>query len=56
MRVGYAFDGDGTCISDACHHATAFLGKAGAEYHLPVPERARDLTVLVVGERVTNVL
>ncbi|MEW1905149.1 transposase family protein [Streptomyces sp. NPDC086147] len=34
------------------------ISRAGnrAEHHLPVPERARDLTVLVVGERVTNVL
>ncbi|MFJ4873370.1 ATP-binding protein [Streptomyces sp. NPDC088757] len=56
IRVGYAFDGDDGCIADARHHATAFLNKARAEHHLTVSDRARDLTVLVVSELVTNVL
>ncbi|MEV7673014.1 ATP-binding protein [Streptomyces sp. NPDC088752] len=56
MRAGYAFDGDGGCIADARHHATAFLNKACTEHHLTVSDRAKDLTVLVVSELVTNVL
>ncbi|MYV70249.1 ATP-binding protein [Streptomyces sp. SID2131] len=56
MRAGYAFDGDDGCIADARHHATAFLNKARAEHRLTVSDRAKDLTVLVVSELVTNVL
>ncbi|MEV7676714.1 ATP-binding protein [Streptomyces sp. NPDC088752] len=56
MRAGYAFGGDDGCISDARHHATAFLNKARTEHHLTVSDRAKDLTVLVVSELVTNVL
>ncbi|WP_033210660.1 ATP-binding protein [Streptomyces bikiniensis] len=54
MRAGYALDGDGTRIADARHHATAFLDKARAAHDLTLSERARDLTVLVVSELVTN--
>ncbi|MFF8874483.1 ATP-binding protein [Streptomyces massasporeus] len=54
MRVGYALDGDDSCIADARRHAAAFLDRAGAEQHLPVSARARDLTALVVSELVTN--
>ncbi|MET9932354.1 MULTISPECIES: ATP-binding protein [unclassified Streptomyces] len=56
MRAGYALDGTGGCISDARHHATAFLDKARAQHHLPVSQRVRDLTELVVSELVTNVV
>ncbi|MFC7791337.1 ATP-binding protein [Streptomyces cinereoruber] len=56
IRAGYAFDGDGSCIAEARHHATAFLETARAAHHLTISERARDLTVLVVSELVTNVL
>ncbi|MFE0774258.1 ATP-binding protein [Streptomyces sp. NPDC058861] len=56
MRAGYALDGGSGCISDARHHATAFLDNARAEHHLTVSERARDLTGLVVSELVTNAL
>ncbi|MFC7965470.1 ATP-binding protein [Streptomyces cinereoruber] len=56
MRAGYALDGDSGCISDARHHATAFLETARSEHHLPVSDRARDLTELVVSELVTNAL
>ncbi|MFF7380909.1 ATP-binding protein [Streptomyces massasporeus] len=54
MRVGYALDGDDSCIADARRHAAAFLERASAEQHLPVSARARDLTALVVSELVTN--
>ncbi|WP_411075836.1 ATP-binding protein [Streptomyces sp. cmx-4-7] len=56
IHAGYAFDGDGSCISAARHHATAFLDRTRAAHHLAVSDRARDLTVLVVSELVTNVL
>ncbi|MFC8793390.1 ATP-binding protein [Streptomyces cinereoruber] len=56
MRAGYALDGDSGCISAARHHATAFLETARSEHHLPVSDRARDLTELVVSELVTNAL
>ncbi|MFF7731426.1 MULTISPECIES: ATP-binding protein [unclassified Streptomyces] len=54
LRVGYALDGDDSCIADARRHAAAFLDRASAEQHLPVSARARDLTALVVSELVTN--
>ncbi|MEU6688202.1 ATP-binding protein [Streptomyces sp. NPDC046832] len=54
MRAGYALGGDDRCIADARHHAIAFLGRAHGEHHLVVPDRARDLTQLVVSELVTN--
>ncbi|MFF5787951.1 ATP-binding protein [Streptomyces sp. NPDC012693] len=54
MRAGYALDGDGTCIAHARHHAAAFLETARTEHQLPVSERAKDLTELVVSELVTN--
>lgn len=54
MRVGYALDGDDSCIADARRHAAEFLDRASAEQHLPVSARARDLTALVVSELVTN--
>ncbi|MDQ0933231.1 ATP-binding protein [Streptomyces turgidiscabies] len=56
MRAGYALDGADGCISDARHHAVAFLDRARAVHHLPVSERARDITQLVVSELVTNAL
>jgi anti-sigma regulatory factor (Ser/Thr protein kinase) len=54
LRVGYALDGDDSCIADARHHAAAFLDRASDDQHLPVSARARDLTQLVVSELVTN--
>ncbi|MDW4907307.1 ATP-binding protein [Streptomyces sp. ADMS] len=56
MRAGYALDGDDGCIADARHHAVALLDEARTDHHLPVSERARDLTQLVVSELVTNAL
>ncbi|MER5201325.1 ATP-binding protein [Streptomyces sp. NPDC002884] len=56
MRAGYALDGGGGCIGDARHHAVAFLDQVHADHHLPVSERARDVTQLVVSELVTNAL
>ncbi|WP_063753038.1 ATP-binding protein, partial [Streptomyces resistomycificus] len=54
MRAGYALGGDDGCIADARHHAVTFLDQARTGHHLPVSERARDLTQLVVSELVTN--
>ncbi|MFH9887930.1 ATP-binding protein [Streptomyces luteogriseus] len=54
LRVGYALEGDDSCIADARRHAAAFLDRASAEQHLPVSARAKDLTALVVSELVTN--
>ncbi|MFE6485402.1 ATP-binding protein [Streptomyces sp. NPDC057757] len=56
IRAGYALDGNDGCIADARHHAIAFLDQARTDHHLPVSERARDLTQLVVSELVTNAL
>lgn len=56
MRAGYALDADDGCIADARHHAIAFLDQAHTEHYLLVPDRARDLTQLVVSELVTNAL
>ncbi|WP_371664788.1 ATP-binding protein [Streptomyces sp. NBC_00280] len=56
MRAGYALDGDDGCIADARHHALGFLDRACTDHRLPVSERARDLTQLVVSELVTNAL
>ncbi|MGW7496636.1 ATP-binding protein [Streptomyces luteogriseus] len=53
MRVGYALEGDDSCIADARRHAAAFLDRA-REQQLPVSARAKDLTALVVSELVTN--
>ncbi|MET9931760.1 MULTISPECIES: ATP-binding protein [unclassified Streptomyces] len=54
MRAGFTLDGDGSCIAQARRHAVAFLDRARTEHHLPVSERTRDLTELVVSELVTN--
>ncbi|MCK8438594.1 ATP-binding protein [Streptomyces sp. D2-8] len=54
MRVGYALDGDDSCIADARHHAAAFLDQVSDDQHLHVSARVRDLTQLVVSELVTN--
>ncbi|MFI1539752.1 ATP-binding protein [Streptomyces anandii] len=56
MRAGYALNGGVGCIADARHHAVAFLDRAHADHHVPVPARALDLTQLVVSELVTNAL
>ena len=56
VRAGYALEGDAGCIADARHHAVAFLDQAHAGHHLAVPQRARELTQLVVSELVTNAL
>jgi anti-sigma regulatory factor (Ser/Thr protein kinase) len=55
MRAGYALDADDGCIADARRHAIAFLDQAHAAHYLLVPDRARDLTQLVVSELITNV-
>ncbi|WP_328686191.1 ATP-binding protein [Streptomyces sp. NBC_01261] len=56
MRAGYALDGGGGCIAEARHHAIGFLHQARTGHHLPVSQRAVDLTQLVVSELVTNAL
>ncbi|GAA3901976.1 ATP-binding protein [Streptomyces lacrimifluminis] len=54
MRAGYALGGDDGCISDARHHAVAFLDQARADHHLYAPTDVRDFVQLVVSELVTN--
>ncbi|MER5736875.1 ATP-binding protein [Streptomyces sp. NPDC002262] len=54
MRAGHVLDGGGSCVAEARRHASAFLDRARTEHRLPVSPRARDLTVLVVSELVTN--
>ncbi|MEG8277258.1 ATP-binding protein [Streptomyces sp. AHA2] len=53
-QVGFALSGDDSCIADARHHAVGFLDRAVEERHVPVSDRVRDLTQLVVSELVTN--
>ncbi|MGC0211888.1 ATP-binding protein [Streptomyces levis] len=55
MRAGYPLNADDGGIAQARHHAGAFLHQAHTEHHLPVSDRVRDLTELVVSELVTNV-
>ncbi|WP_260606597.1 ATP-binding protein [Streptomyces sp. WAC08241] len=54
MCAGYGLDRDGSCIADARRRAAVFLEEARTEHRVPVSERARDLTELVVSELVTN--
>jgi anti-sigma regulatory factor (Ser/Thr protein kinase) len=54
MRAGYTLGAEDRCIADARHHAAAFLDRAGDDHQVPVSDRARDLTQLVVSELVTN--
>ncbi|WP_203690922.1 ATP-binding protein [Streptomyces sp. SID12488] len=42
------------CIADARRHTIAFLDQARTDHDLPVSQRARDITQLVVSELVTN--
>nr|WP_189979373.1 ATP-binding protein [Streptomyces capoamus] len=53
-QMSAALDGDGSCIAEARHLAADFLGRLQAEHDVPVPQRAKDLTQLVVSELVTN--
>ncbi|MFC7795363.1 ATP-binding protein [Streptomyces cinereoruber] len=54
MYAGYTLEGGGGRIAQARRHAAAFLETARTEHGLPVSQRARDLTELVVSELVTN--
>ncbi|TXS54387.1 ATP-binding protein [Streptomyces sp. t39] len=54
LRAGFALGGDGGCIAEARHHATAFLEQARTHHRVPLTQRAVDLTQLVVSELVTN--
>ncbi|MEF9904572.1 ATP-binding protein [Streptomyces sp. P9-A2] len=49
-----ALDEEGTSIAQARHLAADFLARVQAEHGLHVPQRALDLTQLVVSELVTN--
>ncbi|MGW3986236.1 ATP-binding protein [Streptomyces sp. NPDC004830] len=53
-QVGFALGGDDSCIADARHHAVGFLDRAVDDHRVPVSDRVRDLTQLVVSELVTN--
>ncbi|MFF4170734.1 ATP-binding protein [Streptomyces sp. NPDC001744] len=50
----YTLEGGGSRIAAARRHAAAFPERIRTEYGLPVSQRVRDLTELVVGELVTN--
>ncbi|MFC5957779.1 ATP-binding protein [Streptomyces pratens] len=54
LQTTVALDGEGTSIARARHLATDFLTRVQAEHGLRVPQRALDLTQLVVSELVTN--
>ncbi|MFE9925608.1 ATP-binding protein [Streptomyces sp. NPDC005774] len=54
LQTTVALDGEGTSIARARHLATDFLARVQAEHGLRVPQRALDLTQLVVSELVTN--
>ena len=54
MRIGHALRDENGCIAQARDHAAAFLDSAGTDHHVPVSDRTRDLTQLVVSELVTN--
>ncbi|WP_235882209.1 ATP-binding protein [Streptomyces apricus] len=56
IQASYALDAGEGCIGQARRHALAFLERAVHEHRVVVPERARDLTQLVVSELVTNAL
>ncbi|MFF5453870.1 ATP-binding protein [Streptomyces sp. NPDC012950] len=53
-RADYTLDGGGNRIAAARRHAGAFLDRMRTEYGLPISQRVRDLTELVVSELVTN--
>lgn len=54
MRIGHALRDENGCIAQARDHAAAFLDSAGTDHQVPVSDRTRDLTQLVVSELVTN--
>ncbi|MFI9152550.1 ATP-binding protein [Streptomyces sp. NPDC053367] len=54
IQISVALIGDGEDIAQARHLAAGFLARAQAEHGLPVSQRAKDLTQLVVSELVTN--
>ncbi|MBK3575681.1 ATP-binding protein [Streptomyces sp. MBT65] len=56
MRTGYTLAGGNGCIAEARHRAIGFLDLARTRHHLPLSQRAVDLTQLVVSELVTNAL
>ncbi|MFI5972931.1 ATP-binding protein [Streptomyces sp. NPDC051452] len=49
-----ALSGDGSCIAEARHQATAFLARHEGGHRTRVPARVAGLAVLVVSELVTN--
>ncbi|MFF7975691.1 ATP-binding protein [Streptomyces sp. NPDC007905] len=54
IETTIALSGDGSCIAEARHRATAFLTQDDVEDRFRVPARIVDLTQLVVSELVTN--
>ncbi|MFJ5934046.1 ATP-binding protein [Streptomyces sp. NPDC093071] len=53
-RADYTLEGGGNRIAAARRHAGVFLDRMRTEYGLPISQRVRDLTELVVSELVTN--
>ncbi|WP_432129402.1 ATP-binding protein [Streptomyces sp. bgisy082] len=54
VRADYTLEGGGSRIAAARRHAAAFLDRMRTEYGLPISQRARESTELVVSELVTN--
>ncbi|MFE5403153.1 ATP-binding protein [Streptomyces sp. NPDC056580] len=54
LQATVALEGDGLVIAQARHLAVDFLTRVQADHGIPVPQRAMDLTQLVVSELVTN--
>ncbi|MFE9743119.1 ATP-binding protein [Streptomyces sp. NPDC006477] len=54
VRADYTLEGGGSRIAAARRHAVALLDRMRTEYGLPVSQRVRDSTELVVSELVTN--
>ncbi|MFF5638437.1 ATP-binding protein [Streptomyces sp. NPDC012825] len=54
VRADYTLEGGGSRIAAARRHAVAFLERMRTEYGLPISQRVRESTELVVSELVTN--
>ncbi|WP_411075730.1 ATP-binding protein [Streptomyces sp. cmx-4-7] len=54
VRADYTLEGGGRRIAAARRHAAAFLERIRTEYGLPISQRVRESTELVVSELVTN--
>ncbi|MFF4845435.1 ATP-binding protein [Streptomyces collinus] len=53
-EASFALSGEGSCIAEARHRATAFLTQHECGHRWRMPDRVVGLTELVVSELVTN--